>query len=339
MNKTKKLNLLILTIAIISVVAYIFLWYITTDLLITKDAFMKIIKRRSYHVLAMAVAAILIAFASLSFQTITNNRLLTPSMIGFDAIFIATQTFLIFIFGQNSKLFANAKINFLISASLMVLLSLLLYSFILKRNKNQIFVLLLVGMVISTLVRSVTGFIQRIMDPNALDAVLSAGMVSITNINTSIVIFVLPLMLLLIVLFYRKNLIYDTMSLGEDMAINLGVNYHKETNTTMIYIALSMAVATALIGPITFLGLLVVNLVRELFGTYYHRIIMISSALIAVVTIVLGQLIVEIFNLGVPVTIIINLVGGAYMMYLIWKVNNKWLQLQILINPTGTNKY
>lgn len=322
MMKSKKINISLIIFAIIIIFAYIFLWYLTTNSLVTKSAFIKIIKRRSTHVLTMSIAAILIAFASLTFQTITNNRLLTPSMIGFDSIFIFSQTLLVFIFGTSSILFANNKINFLISSLIMVLVSFILYSIILKKNKNQIFVLLLVGMVISTLVRSINGFIQRIMDPNALDAALSSSMVSIGNINSSIALFVVPFMILLIYLFYKNHLVYDTMALGEDIAINLGVSYHKKTNETMIYIAISMAIATALIGPITFLGLLVVNLSKEIFKTYSHKVIMVSSAIIAVIAIVLGQLVVETFNLKIPVTIIINLVGGAYMMYLIWRVNN-----------------
>lgn len=320
MKKLKSLSLILLLITIISIFLYIFLWYFTNGDNVTKSAFDQITARRLKHVIAMTVGAVLIAISSLSFQTITNNRLLTPSMIGFDAIFIATQTLLVFIFGQTSKLFTNANYNFLISAILMIGITLLIYSVILKKNKQQIFILLLVGLVISTLFSSITGFIQRIMNPNELDTVISASMVSITNINTDILILVIPLMIILIIMFYKNNKYYDTMALGEDTAISLGVEYHIKTNETMVYISFSMAIATALIGPITFLGLLAVNIAREVFKTYSHKTLMITSAMFAVIALVLGQLIVEQLNLNVPVTIVLNLIGGAYMMYMIWRM-------------------
>lgn len=322
MTRQKKLNILFSLLALISILLYVFTWFFTSKVPITESAFLKITNRRVLHVIAMVTAAILISFSSLSFQTITNNRLLTPSMIGFDAIFVATQTFLVFLFTENSKIFSNSYYNFIISTVVMLVITLALYSFILKKNKNQVFVLLLVGIVISTLVRSVTGFLQRIMNPSSLDSALSASLVSITNINTTIIYLVVPIMIVLIYLFYRRKNTYDIMSLGEDRAINLGVNYHKKTNETMVYIAISMAISTALIGPITFLGLLAVNIAREVFKTYKHQVVMIASASFSVIFLVLGQLIIEELGMKVPVTEIINLLGGGYMIYLIWRGNS-----------------
>lgn len=322
MTRQKKINILFSLLALISILLYVFTWFFTSKVPITESAFLKITNRRVLHVIAMVTAAILISFSSLSFQTITNNRLLTPSMIGFDAIFVATQTFLVFLFTENSKIFSNSYYNFIISTVVMLVITLALYSFILKKNKNQVFVLLLVGIVISTLVRSVTGFLQRIMNPSSLDSALSASLVSITNINTTIIYLVVPIMIVLIYLFYRRKNTYDIMSLGEDQAINLGVNYHKKTNETMVYIAISMAISTALIGPITFLGLLAVNIAREVFKTYKHQVVMIASASFSVIFLVLGQLIIEELGMKVPVTEIINLLGGGYMIYLIWRGNS-----------------
>lgn len=322
MTKTNIYKVALLVASILSIVLYVFTWYLTSNELITQSAFNKIISRRTIHVFAMVIAGILIAFASLSFQTVTNNRLITPSMIGFDAIFIATQTMLVFIFGSTGKFFSNSYYNFIISTVVMLVITLTLYSLVLKKNKNQIFVLLLVGIVISTLVRSITQFLQRIMNPQALDSALSASLVSISNINTSIILLAAPLMIVLIVLFFKERRNYDTMGLGEDNAINLGLNYYFKTNQTMVYIAISMAIATALIGPITFLGLLAVNLAREMFKTYKHQTIMIASACLAIIFLVFGQLIIEELKIKVPVTEFINLVGGSYMIYLIWRGNN-----------------
>ena len=112
----------------------------------------------------------------------------------------------------------------------------------------------------------------------------------------------------------------DVINLGRDQAINLGIDYDKLVRKLFVTVAIFISISTALVGPITFLGLLVVNLSRQMINTYKHKYLITMSVLLSVFVLVTGQLLAErIFDFSTPVSVIINLIGGIYFMYLLLK--------------------
>jgi len=329
--KTKRRWIILISLVLFSMMFYLFFWMLTTpyDLFPSdpvraekmREAIFNIISRRSIQMLAMIISAILISSTSLVFQTMTQNRILTPSLIGFDAIFISVQTTIVFFLSSSSIFFVNPYLNFIVSAGLMIVVSLVLYRLILKKNKNNIIFLLLVGMVLSTLSRSFASFLQTVMDPDEFQSLTIRTEVSITNMNLSIIWLALPLMIIMIYLLMKDYREYDVMTLGEHNAIGLGVRYAKKMNTSLIYMALAMSISTALIGPISFLGLISVNAAREMLKDYKHLPLFLASSMIAVIFLVLGQGIIAETGFLTTVTVLISMVGGMYMIYLILKEN------------------
>ena len=321
-----------LGLSIISSLLYVGLWMLTTtyDLFpsdperraLMSKAILNIIDRKSIQLLAMIVSAVLIASTSLVFQTLTHNRILTPSLIGFDAIFVTIQTLIVFAFTSSSIFYRNIYVNFFISAGLMIFISLLMYTFILKKNKNNIIFLLLVGMILSTLSRSLATFLQTVINPDEFQSVVIRTEVTVSNMNTSIIYIAVPIMIIILGLIFKERKHLDVMSLGESQAIGLGVNYQKKMNLHLIYIAVAMSVATAMIGPISFLGLIAVNAAREMLKTYKHLPLFILSSLIAITFLVLGQTIIVETGYVTTVTVLMSLVGGIYMIYLVLKENH-----------------
>lgn len=288
----------------------------------TPEAFSNILSRTIPALVGMSVAAVLIAVVSLSFQTIVGSRILTPSMIGFDSVFVGTQTLLVFAFGAVSKVFLNPYLNYLIVAGVMVLVSMLMYGFILRGSRNNIMFLLMFGLVFSGIVRNASSYLQVIMDTNAFNQVRAATSVTVNNMNTSIILLALPMMIAVIALMMSRHKIYDILSLGRDNAKSLGINYDKEVNRNLVLISIGMSVATALIGSLAFLGLLAVNIARELFKTHKHIYLFIGSSALAALVLILGQATVELLQGAVPITAIIDLVGCSYMFFLILKENH-----------------
>ena len=304
----------------ISIIAYLFFWLLTQSYgNISIHAILRITQRRSLHLIAMIVSSTLIAFASLSFQTLTQNRILTPSVLGFDSIFSATQTFVLFIFGANSILLSNPYINFTLTSLIMILVSLIVYGYLLKKYSKNIAFLLLFGLVISTLLRSSSNFLQILMNPDEFQSLVSLTTVSISNIDSKLILYTLPFMLVIIALFYRKSNQYDVMALGRDSALSLGLDYDKTQRSTLIYLSSAIAISTALIGPVTFLGLIAVNSAKELLKSYKHTQLFMTSSLLSIVLLILGQLIIEQIGYITSVTVLLNLVGGIYLIYLILK--------------------
>lgn len=327
MTKKKYLGLAIL--AILSIITFMLVWIFKYRNLIDFNnidkellfVLLKISRRRFIQMTAIIISIVLISISSLSFQTITNNRILTPSVLGFDSIFIITQTLIVAFLGTKSILYTNDTLNFVLTTSVMILVVLVMLTSLLRKNKNNIILLLLLGLVVTSLASSMSNFIQVLMNPEDFQQVISMTNVSINAINEKLVLPSLVATIILVFLFFKERNNYDVMALGEDVAKNLGVNYNKKTNKTLILVTISTAIATALVGPLAFLGLIVVNLARELSKSNKHRTLMVVSSLLAVILMLGGHVILEIINLKTPVTIIVNLIGGAYMIYLLVKEN------------------
>jgi iron complex transport system permease protein len=284
-----------------------------------------ILPRRIIKVLAIILTGGAIAFSTTVFMTITNNRILTPSVLGLDSLYMLIQTFIIFIFGSTSIVMMNSSINYMISIGAMVLFSLILYRFLFKGEKNNIYFLLLIGMILGTFFNSFTSFMEVLIDPNEFMVAQDKSFASINNVNENLVYLSLGVIAIVLIYFMRFYKYLDVLALGKDDAINLGVNYDYVVKRLLIIVSILTAVATALIGPITFLGLLVVNITYEFMKTYRHLYVLLASVFISIIALVGGQFIVEkIFTFQTTISVIINFIGGVYFLYLLLKENRSW---------------
>lgn len=323
LNKRRSTYFIFSVVAVAVILLYVFYWLVGLDE-ITIGQLERGLNRRTTRVVAMVLVSVIMAITSLKFQTMTQNRILTPSMIGFDSTFVLTQTLIVFLFGGFSTLITNPYYNFIVTTSLMVLFAFLLYGLILRKGKNNLALLLLVGLVFRTLMSSLTSFLSRIIDPDDFVTVMSNTMPSLTNMNTDILWYLaLPISLVILGLMLFDLKYYDIMNLGEDQAKGLGVDYIKVTNRGLIYISILIAVSTALVGSLTFLGLITVNLARERLKTDYHKPILIISSLTGIIFLVGGQFILQTFKLNTSLAVFINLIGGLYMIRLLLKENKK----------------
>lgn len=256
-----------------------------------------------------------IAFSSMIFQTITNNNILTPSVLGLDSLYILVQTLIVFIVGIDSKFIASKSHNFLLSVVIMVVASFVLYKKLFEKSGNNIFFLLLVGMIFGTLFKSMSTFMQVVIDPNEYATLQNSLHASFGNVNTEILL-IASIMLIAIIPFIYDELKYlDVLCLGKDNAINLGVDYDKVVKKMIIVVSILVSISTALVGPITFLGLLVVNITKQLLSTYKHSYLIVASILISISTLVGGQFLVErVFSFNTTLSVIINFVG-EYILY------------------------
>lgn len=279
--------------------------------------------KRTQRLMAIALSGSSIAIATVLFQTVAQNRILTPNVLGLDSLYMLFQTSLIFIFGSLQLVNFPKEINFLISVGLMIGFSGTLFKLLFKQ-KHNIYMLLLVGLVIGTFFQSMSSFMQMMLDPNEFLLIQDKSFASFTNIDMDVFWLAVGLFIIAIGLlsrFWRK---LDVMSLGREQAINLGVNYEQVVRQVLLVVIILIALSTALVGPLTFLGLLVVNVTYQLFATYRHQILVPAAMILSLAILIGGQFIVEhVFTLSAPLTVVINLVGGIYFIYLLWKGNKQ----------------
>lgn len=280
------------------------------------------LSRRVPKIIAIALTGGAIAYASLIFQTVTENRILTPSVLGLDSVFVFIQTVAIFFIGSEEIAKVDTRISFLISVGAMVLFSVGILGGILKKVGGNIYLLLLVGIITGTLFRSASSFLQVIIDPNEFLSLQGRLFASFNNVNTEVLLISGVLLVGAMIVGGMKAKELDVLSLGKDHAVNLGIHHKKLVNSMLIVVAILISVSTALVGPITFLGILVTNLSRELLKTYKHTYLLIGSMLISSTALVYGQLLVErVFVFSTPISVIINFIGGLYFIYLLLREN------------------
>jgi|SRR5690625_305306 len=284
-----------------------------------------ILPRRIIKVVAIILTGGAIAFSTTIFMTITNNRILTPSVMGLDSLYLLIQVFIIFIFGSRTLVMMSNHFNYLLSIGMMILFALLLFNFLFKGEGNNIYFLLLIGMILGTFFSSFTSFMEVLIDPNEFMIAQDRMFASINNVNEDLVYISMVLIVLSLIYFIRFYKYLDVLALGKDAAINLGVPYDYVVKRLLIIVAILISIATALIGPITFLGLLVVNVTYEFLKTYRHSYIIPGAIFISIIALIGGQLIVEkIFTFQTTVSVIINFIGGVYFIYLLLKENKSW---------------
>ncbi len=282
------------------------------------------LSKRIPRVVAIIITGGSIAFSSIIFQTITNNRIITPSVLGLDSLYGFLQSFVVFIFGTSSIVMTDGRVNFLVSSFLMILGSMILYKFLLGNGKSNIYFLLLVGTIFGTLFKSLSTFMQVLIDPNDYVVLQSKLFASFTNVNTSILLVVIIILLIIFAFIYDDMRKIDVLHLGRDNSISLGVDYDRISKKLLIVVSILISISTALVGSITFLGILVVNLSYQLIKSYKHKYLIASSILISIIALVGGQFIVErLLNYNTKISIIINFIGGAYFIYLLLKENKQ----------------
>lgn len=277
------------------------------------------INKRAIRLISMLVVGTSVAYSSIIFQTITNNRILTPSIMGYEAIFILFQTIIVFIYGDKAFKVIGQQENFFYAIILMLGFSIVMYLIMFGKQRKSMYYLLLVGMVMGTLFLTISQFMHIMIDPNEFSIVQNFMFVSFAKMNTKILL-IASMTMFIAIIYTSFNVKYlDVLSLGRDHAVNLGVNYNRVVQRFLLIIALLVSVSTALVGPITFLGILICNLTYELFKTRKHQYMLPICSLIACVCLVLGQFLVEhVLHFSTTVSIIINFIGGVYFMYLLW---------------------
>lgn len=279
------------------------------------------LKSRFLQIAAIIIVAICIAVSTVIFQTLCNNKILTPAIIGLDSLYMLLQSALIFSFGAANLSVYKNDINFLITLVCMVVFSLGLYK-ILFSSDRSIYLIMLLGLVFGTLFSTLSSFFEVLIDPDEFMVIQGRMFASFDNIAFDVLILAYIISFLSFIWIFRYMKFLDPLNLGKDLAINLGINYQKISKQLMIIIAILTSISTALVGPITFLGLLIVNITYELFKTAKHSILLSACILISILALLGGVFFVSrVFDYNATISVVINFLGGIYFIYLVFKGN------------------
>lgn len=310
---TKKMLLLTLFVIVVSIL------YLTIDSYPNKPKlFRYILSLRIPTLAVMLIASFAIGSASIIFQSIINNRIVTPCLLGMNSMYTLVHTAIVFILGSGSIVARNSNVAFAIDLIVMSISATFIYSYMFKKAKNNVLYVLLIGTVLSSFFGSVQSTMVRVMDPNEYETLLTTLVADFNHVNTEVILFSLILLVLLAAFLWKDIQLLDVITLGKDQAINLGIDYDKTIRKLLLGVVLCIAIATAMVGPISFLGLIIANLARQLLRTHKHSYLIPCSALMGMLSIIAGQLISQhVFSYAVPVSTFITIGGGIYFLYLL----------------------
>ncbi|PKI90748.1 enterochelin ABC transporter permease [Actinomycetales bacterium SN12] len=282
--------------------------------------FWRIAELRFTNVLVMIIVAVCQAVATVSFQTVATNRIVTPSILGFESLYRAVQTSSVYLFGIAGLVAIQGLLQFSIQIAVMVALAMLLYGWLLTGRYANLQVMLLIGIVIGGGLGAISTFMQRLLTPSEFDVLAARLFGNISNADASYLPVAVPLCVVASALLWMRARRLNVMALGADTANALGVNHRRELMITLFLVAVLMATSTALVGPMTFLGFLVATLAYQFAGSDDHRLVF-PVAVLTAFTILSGAYFVmrNIFYAQGVVSIIIELVGGVVFLIVILK--------------------
>ncbi len=307
--------------SLIFVCAALMLAYIFIGL--TPDNWAFNFPRRLKIMAAIVVVGAGVGLAAATFQTITANHILTPSIMGLDSLYLFLQTIVVFLFGSGQLVMMNDIPGFLLTLLLMIGASAALFICMFRKEGQNIYFLVLVGFVCGTVFSGLASFMQVIIDPSEYSVLEGRMFASFNRINMQLLWIAAGIAAVSCLISILDFKYLDVLTLGRNHAINLGVPYQRVVLRTLVCIAVLTSAATVLVGPITFLGILAVSLGRALVQTYRHSMLAGASALVAITVLILGMFVTErALNFTTPLSVIINFIGGLYFLFLLLRAKN-----------------
>ncbi|MCX8583873.1 MULTISPECIES: iron chelate uptake ABC transporter family permease subunit [unclassified Gilliamella] len=309
---SRKTVWLLLGIAVLCVV-----FFMTFNL---KGNISYILTHRTWIVLTMILVAFSAATSTLLFQTVTNNRILTPSIMGFESLFVLIQTVVIFFIDAQGIPYIGIVGKFIFESLLLILFSLFLYRGLFNKLKQNLHLVLLIGIILGTLFRSFSNLLQRLMTPTEFAVLQSRIFATFTRAEPVLIVFSLVISSIIGLFLWRMRFRFDVLALGRDNAINLGIDYQKSVTIILLLVSVLVSISTALVGPFTFLGLLIANLAYSISGSSQHRFLLPTAFLLGIIFLVGGQMFLEhVLNMVGALSIVIEFIGGSLFIFLLLK--------------------
>jgi iron complex transport system permease protein len=304
-------RLALLVLLLLAAVALFLLWGL-------RAPYGFILSLRGTKLLSLALVGASVGAATVMFQTVAANRLLTPGIVGFDSLFILLQTALVLTLGGTGYAGLAAVPKFLIEAFCLVAASMALFGWVLRRGADDMMRLILTGVILGVLMRGLAGFMQRILDPSEFAILQQASFATFGAVEPTKLAIAAPLFVGVLALSMRLAPALDVALLGRTGALGLGVDHDRLVLVTLGLISVLVAVATALAGPVTFLGLLAAALAGAVMRRHEHRYLIPASALIGALILVAGQFVYErLLGLQSTLSVAVEFAGGILFLVLV----------------------
>ncbi|TIL35601.1 iron chelate uptake ABC transporter family permease subunit [Mesorhizobium sp.] len=277
-----------------------------------------VVELRAVRLAAMVLVGVAVAVSTVVFQTVCANRIITPSIMGLDALYVFCQTALVFALSGFGFAGIDPRLHFFGNFTAMTSLALALFLPMLRR-RFDLTLMLLTGVVLGVLFRSLTTLLARLLDPNDFAVLQGTVFASFNAVEPDLLLLAGVITVAGVAIAWRARHVLDVLALGTDTAIGLGLAWRGTAAGLLVVVAALVSASTALVGPMAFLGLLVVSLAERIVGTNRHAILLPAAALTATIVLVGGQTVLQ-HALGGEgsLGIVVEFVGGIVFLAILF---------------------
>lgn len=289
-----------------------------------------VLQSRLPSAIAAVIAGAALSVAGLLMQTAFRNSLAGPSIMGINSGASLGVALVIMVTGGTVSMAGIhmsgeiAIIGAALVGSLSIMGILIALSLILKND----LMLLIAGVLIGYLVSSLIMIINFGSSADGIQSYVMWGMGSFQNVPLSRILpfAIMTFVGLLIAFLLMKPL--DSLLLGDDYAINLGVNVKRVKQLLLFSTGILAAATTAYCGPIAFIGLAVPHIARILIKTDLHRRLLPTTLCLGVIIALLCNILCilpcsSLFSIGtasnLPLNAVTPLFGVPVILYVILK--------------------
>lgn len=317
-KEEKQYWILLIALIVLSILFSYGLLVYNNPVPVTSPSFIPVVRRRVVSLVTMLIAATCQSLSTVTFQSITKNRVITPSLLGFEALYSTIHTSTMFFFGASAFISFRGVGPFIFQVAVMVLMCLILYGWLLSGKYGDLQLMLLVGVIIGTGLRSLSSFMRRLLAPSEFDILQARLFGSVNNAASEYFPVAIPIVIIvaILILIYSKRL--NVLSLGRDVCTSLGVKHQASIIYALILVSVLMSISTALVGPLTFFGFLVATMSYQLAPTYDHRYVFPIALAIGFLVLTGAYFFMyHIFNAQGVVSVIIEMFGGITFLIVI----------------------
>ncbi len=261
---------------------------------------------RLLKALTAVCVGVALSVSGLQMQTLFRNPLAGPYVLGISsgaslgvALFILEAPALgLSLVGSSLGMAGAAWIG---AAAVLLIVA------VLSRRINDIMVILILGMMLSSGIAAVVQILQYLSSEDALKHFVVWTMGSLNDVTADrmavMVGALIPGLLLAVATVKPLNLLL----MGEQYARTMGLNLRRSRFMLFLSTTLLAGTVTAFCGPIGFIGLAMPHIARAIFRTSDHRVLLPAAALTGVVVMLACDILSKLYSL--PVNSITAIVG------------------------------
>lgn len=277
-----------------------------------KDMWFLISTSRVPRTITIILAAVGLSVSGLILQTITNNKFVSPDVVGVTDSAKLGLVIGVLMFGSFSMQFR------LLFAFIFAVLGGLGFVFILKsiKFKNDVYVPL-VGLMFGAVIQAIVSFIAYQFNLTQVVETIGIGSFTTKIQGNYELLYVVVIPIIIGFIFMVQ---FNIIRLGEDFSRNLGINYKKVMMIGLVVVALISAAIFVVVGNIPFVGLVVPNLVSLYYGDNIKKtsfdVVLFGSVFVLFADIISRLLI---YPYEIPVSVTMGIIGAAIFLFLIYR--------------------